>query len=492
MLLRGTTGSVLVLLGGLVIVPMPAGNPVLLALPWLRLLRHHDPHGRVLALGVVLTGLALLSWAWCSLLRTTGRLDDRAGVRLARSAVTTWSLPLVVAPPLFSRDGWSYAAQGMMTRLGISPYEHGPAVLTGPIVAAVDPQWMHTLTPYGPLPLALGSLAARVTGDPWLLVIADRLVALLGLALLAWAVPRMAAWAGTSPGWASAFVLASPLMLAHGVGGLHNDVLMVGLMAAALVVGVERSWVAGCLLGGLAAAVKVPGGLVCVPLLLASLPVGASFLRRCGRLVVGAALAGAVLVGVGLASGLGVGWVHGLSVPAVIDTPLSVPTELGDLLGRLSHHLGGPPHRRVLHSVRAVATAGSLLVVVLVALRGRTGNPRAGLRAALLLYGTLVLGLPAVQPWYLLWLLPFAAAAGMRRRTAAPVGALLVLGSLLAPLQSTFHVVYRQTVLDLVRLGMAVVVLAGCLVTVRAVRRRRPRDPGTASDGPAGGLAVGP
>ncbi|WP_279387573.1 hypothetical protein [Nocardioides jejuensis] len=31
MLIRGTTGPVLVLLGGLVIVPMPAGNPLIVA-----------------------------------------------------------------------------------------------------------------------------------------------------------------------------------------------------------------------------------------------------------------------------------------------------------------------------------------------------------------------------------------------------------------------------------------------------------------------------
>jgi alpha-1,6-mannosyltransferase len=59
-------------------------------------------------------------------------------------------------------------------------------------------------------------------------------------------------------------VVASPLMLANGVGGLHNDLLMAGLMAAALVAAAEHGWLAGALVGASAAAVKVPGGLVCI------------------------------------------------------------------------------------------------------------------------------------------------------------------------------------------------------------------------------------
>ena len=49
-------------------------------------------------------------------------------------------------------------------------------------------------------------------------------IALIGLVLLAWAVPRLAAWTGVNPALSSAVVLASPLMLANGVGvyGLHS------------------------------------------------------------------------------------------------------------------------------------------------------------------------------------------------------------------------------------------------------------------------------
>ena len=135
------------------------------------------------------------------------------------SPPSPWSLPLLLAPPLFSRDGWSYAAQGTLAHRGISPYEYGPWSLVGPrsvpgpIVEGVDARWMATPAPYGPVPLIGGDLAAGLTSDPWLLVVAHRLIALAGLVLLAWAVPRLARWCGANPALASCLVLASPLMV---------------------------------------------------------------------------------------------------------------------------------------------------------------------------------------------------------------------------------------------------------------------------------------
>ena len=88
-------------------------------------------------------------------------------------------------------------------------------MLRGPIVEAVDPRWMDTITPYGPIPVWIGSLGAEVTGNPWLLVVVHRGAALGGLVLLSWAVPRLAGWAGLNPALSAAVVLASPLMLTN-------------------------------------------------------------------------------------------------------------------------------------------------------------------------------------------------------------------------------------------------------------------------------------
>ena len=40
-----------------------------------------------------------------------------------------WAVPMIVAPPLFCRDVFSYAAQGEMTAYHISPYLYGPYTL---------------------------------------------------------------------------------------------------------------------------------------------------------------------------------------------------------------------------------------------------------------------------------------------------------------------------------------------------------------------------
>ena len=66
---------------------------------------------------------------------------------------------------------------------------------------------MDTATPYGPLPVSFGEIVAGLTGNPWVLVVGHRLLALVGLALLAWAVPRLARWAGVNPALSSALVL---------------------------------------------------------------------------------------------------------------------------------------------------------------------------------------------------------------------------------------------------------------------------------------------
>jgi hypothetical protein len=445
-LARGCVGSVLVLLGGLVVSTLPASTPVL---RWdgfgdaLQLLRGHELT-RVLALAVVLVGLAALASAWLRLCRWAAHAGPEAGaLEEVRWATIVWCAPLVLAPPLFSRDGWSYAAQGMLAHLGISPYTHGPSALTGPVVEAVDPMWLHTPTPYGPLPMMFGDVFAAQTGNPWILVIGHRATALLGLGLLAWAAPRLATWCGANPALASALVIASPLMIANGVAGLHNDLLMVGLMACALVVAAEHGWWWGAALGGAAAAVKVPGGLVCIAVALVTLPLAATLRERVRRLAAVALVSGGVLLGLGVVSGLGHGWVEGLTVPGVINTPLSLTTVLGQLLDQAASVLGldtGPDALRDL--VRTLGSALAVLVALVVALRWRTGDRRAAVTATACVAAAMVLTSPVVHLWYLLWLVPFLAVQSLERRAGAAVVTVSIVAGLTAPLDSSLRGAY--------------------------------------------------
>ena len=96
-------------------------------------------------------GMILFVRVWLGLFQT---LRARPGVPIRPLAymLALWILPLLVVAPLFSRDVFSYAAQGEMMSHHINPYHYGPGTLgSGPYVNGVDPLWANTPAPYGPL-----------------------------------------------------------------------------------------------------------------------------------------------------------------------------------------------------------------------------------------------------------------------------------------------------------------------------------------------------
>lgn len=435
-MLRGVLGGSLVLLGGAVTTPVPASVLHVLFAP-LAALGASVP-GRMLGLGATVAGLGLLAWVWLVLVRRTAQSPEAVGRRLARVRLASlaWSAPLLVAPPMFSRDGWSYVAQGVMTAQEVSPYVWGPAVLDGPVVAEVEERWLLTPAPYGPLPLLWGAAAAHLTGDPGLLLLAHRVLAMVGLGLLAWALPRIAARAGRDPAFAGALVLPCPLVLAHGVGGLHNDLVMVGLMAAALVVAEDHGWWPAAVLGGLAAAVKLPGGLVCIGVVLLSLPVGATLRGRLLRLAQVAVVSLGTVWSVGATAGVGHGWVHALGVPGQVRTPLSLTTQLGGLVELVG---SGAVAAQAVPAARGAGMVAALAVVTVLALRTRCGTPGEAGRSVVVAVAATLLLAPVVHPWYALWCLPLLAALPAPGRvTGAAAVVALVLG-VSAPLDSSLE-----------------------------------------------------
>lgn len=460
-LTRGIAGSVLVLIGGLVVSVLPPSTPIL-SVDMLSSLRGSEL-GRLAGLTIVMIGLGMLAASWLSLCRHVARMGgtlEEEALGLVRHAAVLWSLPLLLAPPLFSRDGWSYAAQGMMTHRGLSPYDFAPGVLEGPIIEAVDPRWLATGTPYGPLPLALGDIASRITTSPWGLVIAHRLFALVGLALLVWAVPRLARWTGMNPALATAVVAVSPLTIANGVGGLHNDLLMVGLMAAALVLGGQRHWVYGAVLGGAAAAVKLPGGLICVGVALASLPVGVSMLVRLRRFAAVGAVAVGFLFALGIVWGLGFGWIEALAVPGSVNTPLSLPTVVGGFLDDVAGWIGlGLRQSYLLDLTRNLAQLFAFMYAAWVALRWKTGSHASALKAVAAMMGVLLLCSPVVHIWYFFWLIPFVAPLRTTRLGSLAILAVSLILGLVAPLDSSLHKAYELIIVGSAWLAVLVAVL---------------------------------
>src|SRR5947207_1838330 len=90
-------------------------------------------HHRRTALVLWFAGTVLVAGAWLLLGR---RLD---GVRLRWLLVTAalWALPLLLFPPLESRDVYAYACQGSLVAHGINPYTHGVSSLPCPWEAQI-------------------------------------------------------------------------------------------------------------------------------------------------------------------------------------------------------------------------------------------------------------------------------------------------------------------------------------------------------------------
>lgn len=355
-------------------------------------------------------GVVLLVGAWLWLGRIVARMPGRGGRRAVVAALVAWSLPLVCGPVLFSRDVFSYAAQGREVVVGLNPYRYGPAVLGGdPYVRLVSPIWSGTRSPYGPLFLGLDALIVGHAGGHAMAAAGLlRLLACAGVALLAVALPRLASAGGADPAEALWLGVANPLVLLHVVSGGHNDGLMLGLMVAGLACARQRRFAVGLVACLLAAAVKVPAAVAAVYVVLewlASAPDRAARARAGVRI---AAVAGATTVAVTLGAGLGWGWIGTVSTPARVHTPLSVTTVLGQAAGRLAGGVGAPVPAGVVVSALRLAGVGVAVAAGLLLLTGRHRRSAAA-SVGLTLLAVVALG-PVVQPWYLLWgIVPLAA-----------------------------------------------------------------------------------
>jgi alpha-1,6-mannosyltransferase len=234
-----------------------------------------------------------------------------------------------------------------------------------------------------------------------------RLVALVGLALLAFAVPILARATGINPAHALWLAALNPLVLIHLVGGAHNDALMVGLLAAGLAAAVRYRPLLATVLVVCAALVKAPAvlGLGAVAAIWARQLPGRWPGAR-ATLGVGAT-ATAATVAVTTIAGTGYGWVSALS------TPISSQNwSLTGVLGRWTADLLTHDDVGAALAVTLWRWAGVLATLVVAALvwtyRDRLG-PLYGL--GIVLVALVVFG-PALRPWYVIWgLIPLAAAA---------------------------------------------------------------------------------
>lgn len=460
----GLIGAVLVAAGSLVTSVVPDSS-------WLASIPLRSSlAGRMTGLAVVVAGLGLMVRGWLTIGRRVlaTPADQRHRHRVGRVAVL-WAAPLLLGPPLFSRDAWSYAAQGAMVARGFDPYATGPGVLSGRIVEAVDPMWLWTPAPYGPIPLGYGGLVARLTADPYALMLAHRLLAIAGLWLIAISIPRIAAACRTDPVVTTWLVVVNPLTITHGIGAAHNDLLMIGLGCYAVTHASAGRWGTAAVLAGAAAAVKLPGGLVVIAIAAVMSPLAARVRARVASLVIAGAVAVLTLVTIGELTGVGSGWAGALGVPGMVRSPFSIANLVGlgttgvlDLAG-----LEGPAG----HAFGVFRLAGIGVALGLVAVLALRSSVHHAIRAVGVALLAIVLLGPTAHDWYFLWCLPFLAAARPSRRLTTALAGVSVILTLAAPLNSSLR---GAVVPILVTTALVVLVTATLLGRLRDLQPAAP------------------
>jgi hypothetical protein len=320
--------------------------------------------------------------------------------RWAIAGIVAVHVVFLLAPPLLSGDVFAYLQYARLgTVHGLNPYADSPVRIAGDLAFRFSSE--HRITsPYGPL-WTLVSDAAVPFGVPaglWMLKALAALSSLGIVALVGRGVRRM----GRDPVGPALLVGLNPLVVLYAVAGAHNDLLMMLLAVAGIVLltepAVPRPALAGIALAA-AAAVKASAALLLPFALVGTRGEG----RR--RALAGMLAAAALVL---LAALLAFGG-DALNLVDVLGTEQqrrglnSVPRAASRVLG--SHGLSDGV--RLAFAVGFGAVALGLLVWVR---RGADWVTAAGWATLALLLSTAWL-----LPWYGAWLMPLAALSGDRR-----------------------------------------------------------------------------
>lgn len=384
-----------------------AGPVAWLLLPALALILLQDLSARPWAALSLLT-LSFAGWAW-ALLRLPGGPVSAAGLLWVALLLRLAALPL---QPTLSDDLWRYLWDGRVVAHGFNPYLLPPEAselehLRDPVWDRVDHRSVPTV--YPPLAVAAFGLVTALPAAPWswkVLVAAADLVAcwwLLGIARR-----RGALWRGAAYAW-------NPLVALEGAGMGHLDPLGVAFVVAAvaaLLPRQRRAW--GALAAAAGALVKLAP--------LAALPMWARQSRRpWGFLALAGGLAFAALLPVAVATGgvppglsrYALTWEHGgplyeplwrlmamLRVDAAVHALLDLAKEVTGWHSFWNRFYPWLYPRSMTRAVLALAAAGVVW---------RSWSWRDPVAGSRVLFGTLLLCSPTLYPWYLLWVLPWAA-----------------------------------------------------------------------------------
>src|SRR5690348_7895434 len=221
--------------------------------------------------------------------RSAGRLSPL----LVLGTIAALHALMLLAPVLFSTDVFSYQFYGR-----IGQVYHANAYLAGPYALYQDPlyhyigsNWIKAPTVYGPLFTALSDPLAPLSIPANVFVYkAIAAVSSLAVVALVWNAARLR---GINPVKAAVLVGLNPLVVVYGVGGGHNDLLMLVPMLAGVVLLLQRRGRLGAGSIVVGAGIKLTAGLL-LPFALAGAR-GPLLSTRRRDLLIGAGITAAVL-----------------------------------------------------------------------------------------------------------------------------------------------------------------------------------------------------
>lgn len=331
---------------------------------------------------------------------------DLLSARTVLASIAALHALVLLAPPLLSTDVFSYQAYArMFADYGANPYLHGPhAIALDPVFPYVGAKWWNTPTAYGPLFTALSALLAPLSIAASVVAYkAIATVASLTVVALVWNTAYMR---GVDPVKAVALVGLNPLLVIYGVGGGHNDLLMLAAVmgAISLLLAHRQRAAATSLVAGVA--IKLTGALI-APFALAG-PLRGQWRRFVvtGTLLTAAVAAGTLAV-------FGTGSLHLLHTLRHIQglgdwhsVPGFISTRLG--FGTIGHVMG--------------VVLGAVFVGILVWLLRRVWRAEIDwIDGAAWATAAMLLTASSILPWYVAWLMPLAALARDRRLVAVSV-----------------------------------------------------------------------
>jgi alpha-1,6-mannosyltransferase len=352
--------------------------------------------GERLGFRVFVIALLAFSAAYAGVAALARTISKRTAVIL----IAVLHVMVFAGPILLSTDVFSYIAYARMgVEHGINPYLHGPiAIAHDPVYKYVGQDWKHVATAYGPLYTLLSYPLAPlgVNGAIWGMKIVAQLAS-IGTLVLTWRCARLR---DVNPVVAILVVGANPLYVIYGLGGAHNDLIMLLLLMAAVALTFAGR-------DAPAAATVVAGALVKATVA-AMLPF-MILARRSRAQIVGAVLA----LGLGLLVGYLAFGVHGIDIVSVLNRDAAfVSTD--SFPNELAHLVGKPGVFPVDHDLLKAA-----LVLIVLHLLWRTWRGYDWVSAA----GWTLLAISVTSTWllawYILWPLPLAVIARDRRLLVA-------------------------------------------------------------------------